>query len=227
MKCNLKAKYWREDACSIRGSWRNWRCNTHPTLSSLFDLTLKICDYKKYTRKSAIWAFMITVNAKIKSTCPTGDFTVTCCIGISNGLRVSSLILFTNICMKNARNYFNTFSILLFQNANYDMVVTQIEQCVVSPLDTFVKSYQSLLASLREFYFLWQLVVHSDDYLILEISMSLMDYSYECLIVNKICVFSILTLLTCQWWSMQIPQVDEKVLMWHLNLSLFLRLEWL
>lgn len=178
MKCNLKAKYWREDACSIRGSWRNWRCNTHPTLSSLFDLSLKICDYKKYTRKSAIWAFMITVNAKIKSTCPTGDFTVTCCIGISNGLRVSSLILFTNICMKNARNYFNTFSILLFQNANYDMVVTQIEQCVVSSLDTFAKSYQSLLASLREFYFLWQLVVHSDDYLILEISMSLMAYSY-------------------------------------------------
>ena len=85
---------------------------------------------------------MITVNAKIKSTCPTGDFTVTCCIGISNGLRVSSLILFTNICMKNARNYFNTFSILLFQNANYDMVVTQIEQCVVSSLDTFAKSYQ-------------------------------------------------------------------------------------
>ena len=115
MKCNLKAKYWREDACSIRGSWRNWRCNTHPTLSSLFDLTLKICDSKKCTRKSAIWAFMITVNAKIKSTCPTGDFTATCCIGISNGLRVSSLILFTNICMKNARNYFNTFQFYSFK----------------------------------------------------------------------------------------------------------------
>lgn len=58
---------------------------------------------------------MITVNAKIKSTCPTGDFTVTCCIGISNGLRVSSLILFTNICMKNARNYFNTFQFYSFK----------------------------------------------------------------------------------------------------------------